>query len=79
MSKSLLRLFGWTPRWRFYRDLWKQAEHDRREADADLREALHDMKFGPRSYTPEQEAFIQQAVANRKPLPGRPIPMEDEK
>ena len=37
---------------------------------------LHDLKFAPRSYTPEQAAVIKDAVANRKPLSTQPLPVQ---
>jgi hypothetical protein len=39
--------------------------------------ALHDLKFGPRSYTPEQAAVIRRAVAERKPLSVAPLPLSE--
>ena len=36
-------------------------------------EDLHDLKFGPRSYTPEQAAVIAKALANRSRLPAAEI------
>lgn len=37
----------------------------------------YEMRFGPRRYTEEQEKFIAEVVANRKPLPGLPIPADE--
>lgn len=36
------------------------------------------MRFGPRSYTDEQQAVINQAVAERKPLSARPLTDTEE-
>ena len=35
------------------------------------------MREGPRSYTPRQARFIENAVAARKPLPYAPLPLDD--
>lgn len=40
--------------------------------------AIMAMKFGPRSYIDEQSAFIEKTVAERKPLPEPPLPLERE-
>lgn len=41
-----------------------------------LRDALDELKFGPRSYTPEQAEVIERAVAERRPLTAPALPPE---
>ena len=35
------------------------------------------MRFGPRTYTPEQAEVIHLALRRRKPLPADPLPFDD--
>jgi hypothetical protein len=38
---------------------------------------LHEARFGPRTYTSEQVAFIEQVVSERAPLTDEPIHLDD--
>ena len=37
---------------------------------------LHELKFGPRSYTPEQAEVIERSVRERRPLDAPALPLE---
>lgn len=40
--------------------------------------SVEEMKLAPRHYTGEQAEAIRRTVANRKPLPEPPLPLEDD-
>lgn len=54
------------------------APHSEQSANDRMLMQLLAMKSGPRSYTPEQAEFIEAVVAQRKPLPAKPLPLDDE-
>jgi hypothetical protein len=48
------------------------------DASAEVFDNQDDMRFGARTYTPEQADVIHLAVRERKPLKVAPLPLDDE-
>jgi plasmid maintenance system antidote protein VapI len=81
IAKGLSKACGSTPQFWLNREADYQvglAAGKTDTADRDGREAQMAMRLGPRSYTPEQTAVINEAVRSRRPLKVPPLPMEGE-
>ena len=54
-----------------------ETEFTELEAPVTVFETQNAMRFGPRSYTPEQAKVIHLAVRQRKPLRAPPLPFDE--